>query len=127
MLALSGLDSILTKSLSAPCCSRACSDVVRPNQQISITIYDSGAEDDVDPAKRFLGQVKLSPSEVHNRTIDSWFRLQGRETSEHVTGEIRVNIRYLAIEVRTNICVTRSAQTTNHDNAQGTFSHKSAF
>ncbi|KAK3818988.1 MAG: kinase-like domain-containing protein [Benniella sp.] len=75
-------------------------DVVRPNQQISITIYDSGVEDDVDPAKRFLGQVKLSPSEVHNRTIDSWFRLQGRETSEHVTGEIRVNIRYLAIESR---------------------------
>lgn len=72
---------------------------MRPNQQISITIYDSGAEDDLDPAKRFLGQVKLNPSEVHNRMIDSWFRLQGRETSEHVTGEIRVNIKYLAIEV----------------------------
>ncbi|KAI7821188.1 kinase-like domain-containing protein [Gamsiella multidivaricata] len=57
-------------------------------------------EDEQEPAKRFLGQVKLSPSEVHNRMIDSWFRLQGREESEHVTGEIRVAIKYQAIESR---------------------------
>ncbi|KAG0209976.1 hypothetical protein BGX31_002014 [Mortierella sp. GBA43] len=75
-------------------------DVVRPNQQISITIYDSGTEDDLEPAKRFLGQVKLSPSEVHNRMIDSWFRLQGREANEQVTGEIRVTIKYQTIESR---------------------------
>lgn len=81
------------------------SDVVRPNQQIAITIYDSGAADeDQDPGKRFLGQVKLKPSEIHNRMIDSWFRLQGRDGEdggEHgVTGEIRVTIKYQAIEVR---------------------------
>ncbi|KAF9121923.1 hypothetical protein BGW39_010156 [Mortierella sp. 14UC] len=80
-------------------------DVVRPNQQISITIYDSGAADeDQDPGKRFLGQVKLKPSEIHNRMIDSWFRLQGREGEnsgeEGVTGEIRVTIKYQAIESR---------------------------
>ncbi|KAK3813800.1 MAG: hypothetical protein JOS17DRAFT_449526 [Linnemannia elongata] len=80
-------------------------DVVRPNQQIAITIYDSGAADeDQDPGKRFLGQVKLKPSEIHNRMIDSWFRLQGRDGEdggEHgVTGEIRVTIKYQAIEVR---------------------------
>ncbi|KAG0094083.1 hypothetical protein BGZ93_006112 [Podila epicladia] len=78
-------------------------DVVRPNQQISITIYDS-CGDDVDPtepAKRFLGQVRLKPSEIHNRMIDSWFRLQGREAGgEQVTGEIRVTIKYQAIESR---------------------------
>ncbi|KAG0001560.1 hypothetical protein BGZ79_004503 [Entomortierella chlamydospora] len=75
-------------------------DVVRHNQQISITIYDSETEDGREPAKRFLGQVKLSPSEIHNRTIDSWFRLQGREANEQVTGEIRVAIKYQAIESR---------------------------
>ncbi|KAF9924451.1 hypothetical protein BGZ65_008318 [Modicella reniformis] len=75
-------------------------DVVRPNQQISITIFDSGAEDDLEPTKRFLGQVKLSPSEVHNRMIDSWFRLQGREANEYVTGEVRVTVKYQAIESR---------------------------
>ncbi|KAG0373849.1 hypothetical protein BGX24_011167 [Mortierella sp. AD032] len=80
-------------------------DVVRPNQQISITIYDSGAADeDQDPGKRFLGQVKLKPSEIHNRMIDSWFRLQGREGDDggeqDVTGEIRVTIKYQAIESR---------------------------
>ncbi|KAF9095504.1 hypothetical protein BGX29_008987 [Mortierella sp. GBA35] len=80
-------------------------DVVRPNQQISITIYDSGAADeDQDPGKRFLGQVKLKPSEIHNRMIDSWFRLQGREGEDggeqEVTGEIRVTIKYQAIESR---------------------------
>ncbi|KAF8924193.1 kinase-like domain-containing protein [Dissophora ornata] len=79
-------------------------DVVRPNQQISITIYDSGTGGDQqhhqESAKRFLGQVKLSPSEIHNRMIDSWFRLQGREANEHVTGEIRVTIKYQAIESR---------------------------
>ncbi|KAF9904133.1 hypothetical protein EC991_003010 [Linnemannia zychae] len=80
-------------------------DVVRPNQQISITIYDSGAADeDQDPGKRFLGQVKLKPSEIHNRMIDSWFRLQGREGEDNgeqgVTGEIRVTIKYQAIESR---------------------------
>ncbi|KAF9330494.1 hypothetical protein BG006_006549 [Podila minutissima] len=78
-------------------------DVVRPNQQISITIYDS-CGDDIDPtepAKRFLGQVRLKPSEIHNRMIDSWFRLQGREAGgEQVTGEIRVTIKYQAIESR---------------------------
>ncbi|KAF9946701.1 hypothetical protein BGZ72_011212 [Mortierella alpina] len=75
-------------------------DVVRPNQQISITIYDSGADDDQEPAKRFMGQVKLKPSEIHNRMIDSWFRLQGRGTDEQVTGEIRVTIKYQAVESR---------------------------
>ncbi|KAF9181842.1 hypothetical protein BGZ51_005144 [Haplosporangium sp. Z 767] len=75
-------------------------DVVRSNQQISITIYDSGAEDGQEPSRRFLGQVKLKPSEVHNRMIDSWFRLQGREDNEQVTGEIRVTIKYQAIESR---------------------------
>ncbi|KAG0256715.1 hypothetical protein BG011_004351 [Mortierella polycephala] len=75
-------------------------DVVRPNQQISITVYDSGAEDGQGSSKRFLGQVKLKPSEVHNRMIDSWFRLQGREDNERVTGEIRVTIKYEAIESR---------------------------
>ncbi|CAO3572909.1 unnamed protein product [Mortierella alpina] len=75
-------------------------DVVRPNQQISITIYDSGTDDDQEPAKRFLGQVKLKPSEIHNRMIDSWFRLQGRGTDEEVTGEIRVTIKYQAVESR---------------------------
>ncbi|KAF9145729.1 hypothetical protein BG015_011809 [Linnemannia schmuckeri] len=80
-------------------------DVVRPNQQISITIYDSGAVDeDQDPGKRFLGQVKLKPSEIHNRMIDSWFRLQGRDGEDGgeqgVTGEIRVTIKYQAIESR---------------------------
>ncbi|KAG0308759.1 hypothetical protein BGZ97_013265 [Linnemannia gamsii] len=80
-------------------------DVVRPNQQISITIYDSGATDeDQDPGKRFLGQVKLKPSEIHNRMIDSWFRLQGRDGEDcgeqGVTGEIRVTIKYQAIESR---------------------------
>ncbi|GJJ78713.1 hypothetical protein EMPS_11072 [Entomortierella parvispora] len=77
-------------------------DVVRPNQQISITVYDSGAaEGHQEPARRFLGQVKLKPSEIHNRMIDSWFRLQGREVDEHeVTGEIRVTIKYQAIESR---------------------------
>ncbi|KAG9322380.1 hypothetical protein KVV02_003320 [Mortierella alpina] len=73
-------------------------DVVRPNQQISITIYDSGTDDDQEPAKRFLGQVKLKPSEIHNRMIDSWFRLQGRGTDEEVTGEVRVTIKYQAVE-----------------------------
>jgi len=74
---------------------------VRPNQQISITIYDSGAaEGDQEPARRFLGQVKLKPSEIHNRMIDSWFRLQGREVDEQeITGEVRVTIKYQAIEV----------------------------
>ncbi|KAF9426476.1 hypothetical protein BGZ94_006463 [Podila epigama] len=78
-------------------------DVVRPNQQISVTIYDSNGGDECDttePAKRFLGQVRLKPSEIHNRMIDSWFRLQGREESEQVTGEIRVTIKYQAIESR---------------------------
>ncbi|KAF9113129.1 hypothetical protein BGX27_002122 [Mortierella sp. AM989] len=75
-------------------------DVVRHNQQISITIYDSETEDNRDPAKRFLGQVKLSPSEIHKKSIDSWFRLQGREANEHVTGEIRVAINYQAVESR---------------------------
>ncbi|KAF9538430.1 hypothetical protein EC957_006755 [Mortierella hygrophila] len=80
-------------------------DVVRPNQQIAITIYDSGAADeDQDPGKRFLGQVKLKPSEIHNRMIDSWFRLQGRDGEDGgeqgVTGEIRVTIKYQAIESR---------------------------
>ncbi|KAF9202078.1 hypothetical protein BGZ49_007747 [Haplosporangium sp. Z 27] len=75
-------------------------DVVRHNQQISITIYDSETEEDREPVKRFLGQVKLSPSEIHKRTIDSWFRLQGREANEQVTGEIRVTINYQAIESR---------------------------
>ncbi|KAG0208806.1 hypothetical protein BGX28_000349 [Mortierella sp. GBA30] len=75
-------------------------DVVRPNQQISITIYDSGCEDDQEPSKRYLGQVKLKPSEIHNRMIDSWFRLQGREADEQVTGEIRVAIKYQAVESR---------------------------
>lgn len=75
---------------------------MRPNQQICITIYDSGAvEGDQEPARRFLGQVKLKPSEIHNRMIDSWFRLQGRESDEQeVTGEIRVTIKYQAIEVK---------------------------
>ncbi|KAI9237009.1 MAG: kinase-like domain-containing protein [Podila humilis] len=78
-------------------------DVVRPNQQISITIYDSCGDeiDPTEPAKRFLGQVRLKPSEIHNRMIDSWFRLQGREAGgEQVTGEIRVTIKYQAIESR---------------------------
>ncbi|KAG0045660.1 hypothetical protein BGZ83_009107 [Gryganskiella cystojenkinii] len=79
-------------------------DVVRPNQQICITIYDSGSaalEGDQEPARSFLGQVKLKPSEIHNRMIDSWFRLQGRESDEQeVTGEIRVTIKYQAIESR---------------------------
>lgn len=47
-----------------------------------------------------MGQVRLKPSEIHNRMIDSWFRLQGREAGgEQVTGEIRVTIKYQAIEV----------------------------
>ncbi|KAF9922416.1 hypothetical protein FBU30_007452 [Linnemannia zychae] len=80
-------------------------DVVRPNQQISITVYDSGAaEEDQDPGKLFLGQVKLKPTEIHNRMIDSWFRLQGREGEDggghEVTGEIRVTVKYQAIETR---------------------------
>ncbi|KAG0328026.1 hypothetical protein BGZ99_006378 [Dissophora globulifera] len=75
-------------------------DVVRPNQQISITIYDSGMEDEQEPAKRFLGQVKLSPSEIHNRMIDSWFRLQGREASEqsrHLSTEDFEILRVLGV------------------------------
>ncbi|KAG0344196.1 hypothetical protein BG004_004645 [Podila humilis] len=82
-------------------------DVVRPNQQISVTIYDSVGDDIFDPtamepAKRFLGQVRLKPSEIHDRMIDSWFRLQGREDGgqQQVTGEIRVTIKYQAIESR---------------------------
>ncbi|KAG0261348.1 hypothetical protein DFQ27_003052 [Actinomortierella ambigua] len=78
-------------------------DVVRPNQQICITIYDlpagsshlEGAD-----AGQFLGQVKLRPTEVHNKTIDSWFRLQGRESGESVTGEVRVTIKYQAMKSR---------------------------
>lgn len=50
--------------------------------------------------------------------IDSWFRLQGREASEHVTGEIRVAIKYQVIEVRNScscLCytITRFAQTSS--------------
>ncbi|KAG0229263.1 hypothetical protein BGW42_001657 [Actinomortierella wolfii] len=78
-------------------------DVVRPNQQISITIYDLPAGSshlENAEARQFLGQVKLRPSEVHNKSIDSWFRLQGRESGESVTGEVRVTIKYQALKSR---------------------------
>ena len=58
---------------------------------MDIYIYDRSNQEQ----ETFLGMVRMSPNLSEDNTrIEDWFKLQPRDASEKVSGEIRLELRF---------------------------------
>jgi len=64
------------------------SDVTSEQSAITFNVYDRAVSD-----LGFLGTVQIKPVQVHDHTVDQWYKLQPYE-NEPVTGEMRVQITF---------------------------------
>ncbi|KAL1723631.1 putative serine/threonine protein kinase [Schizophyllum commune] len=63
-------------------------DVTSSKSQLTFNVYDRTQLN-----QGFLGMVQITPTLVHDHTVDQWYKLHANE-NEQVSGEIRVQITY---------------------------------
>ncbi|KAL2913685.1 Serine/threonine-protein kinase [Polyrhizophydium stewartii] len=69
-------------------------DVTHLDSDITITIWDrNGTGEEI-----FLGMMKIRPPMMDDKLHDNWFRLLQRQVKEKIRGDIRVQIRFEAVE-----------------------------
>ena len=69
--------------------------MVSKESELDIYVYDRSNQD------AFLGHVKVRPSMSEDKTdLEGWFKLEGRQPDENVTGEIHLEMRFQKTDKR---------------------------